>query len=173
MTDKPLDCAGTTGPVGKHDFVDDRCRVCGAAFVVMGDRFLTGICSPECRDISGEMRTAQELIEEELRNDPEFAEIHRRQMEIDAAPRPDIVRPGADSCAPVAPVVDGMPSREELLKQNCGLTNQQLVDQIASAILLATKSLIDLARRTAPLARDWNGEEALNDFADIIERLNK
>lgn len=109
MTDKPLDCAGTTGPVGKHDFVDDRCRVCGAAFVVMGDRFLTGICSPECRDLSGEMRTAQELIEEELRNDPEFAEIHRRQMEIDAAPRPDIVRPGADSCAPVAPVVDGMP----------------------------------------------------------------
>lgn len=47
MTDKPLDCAGTTGPVGKHDFR--------------------------------------------------------------AAPRPDIVRPGADSCAPVAPVVDGMP----------------------------------------------------------------
>lgn len=55
MTDKPLDCAGTTGPVGKHDFR--------------------------------------------------------------AAPRPDIVRPGADSCAPVAPVVDGMPGEIWVAKE--------------------------------------------------------
>lgn len=66
-----------------------------------------------------------------------------------------------------------MLSREEFLKQNCGLTNQQWADQMANAIILATKNMIDLARHTAPLARDWNGEKALNDFADILERGNK
>lgn len=62
--------------------------------------------------------------------------------------------------------------REAFKKQNCGLTNEQWADQLASAIIAATQANIASIRRAAELENTVDGKRALNTVANILEDTN-
>jgi hypothetical protein len=66
------------------------------------------------------------------------------------------------------PITDA--EREAFKKLPCNLTNGEMWNVVANAILLTEQKNIELARHTAKLAKNWNGEKALNDFAMILEK---